>query len=80
VNRHVYRLSGSRSQVSNRIEDGLVEFVQPFPIQSPVKYLTHVTAVPSKVDVILIVGPGVLCERESAVRFHRGGRGVLESW
>jgi hypothetical protein len=68
----MHRWSGSRSQISNRVEDGLVEFVQPFPVQSPVKYLTHITAVPSKVDIVLIVCHGVLNGHESVVRLREG--------
>jgi hypothetical protein len=73
VTHHPHRLFGSRSEIPNRIENGLVEFVQPFPIQSPVKNLTHVTAVPSEVDIVLIVCHGVLNGHESVVRL-RGGR------
>ena len=47
-------------QTSNRIEDRLVEFIQAFPLQSPVEHLTHVTASPAKVDEILIVGHRIL--------------------
>jgi hypothetical protein len=36
-----------------------------------VQYLTNITAIPPKVDVILRVGHGVLHRREAAVRIHK---------
>ena len=62
--RRVEYWSGSRSQIPNRVEDRLVEFIQLSPLQSPVEHLTYITASPSKFDVILIVGHGVLDTRE----------------
>ena len=58
--------SGSRGQISNRIEDGRVEFVRPFSPQSPVEDFAHISASPPKLDVILIVCHRVLggCESE----------------
>ena len=46
--------------MSDRTENGPVEFVQPSPIQSPVQGLTYFTAGPSKIEVILIVGHRIL--------------------
>ena len=62
---------GSRSKLSDRIEDGLVELIQISSLQFPVKHLTYVAASPAKIDVILIVGHGVLDRCESEAHFHR---------
>jgi hypothetical protein len=56
------------------------EFVQLFPLQPSVEYLTHIAAIPPKVNVILVVGHGVLYKRELAVRLHRRGTNLPESW
>jgi hypothetical protein len=82
VNRslRVYYWCGLQGQISNRIEDGLVESIYPSSLQSLVEYLAYVTASPPKVDVILIVGHRVLERRESEVHLRRAvGRVVLES-
>ena len=55
-----YRWSGSHSQLSDSTEHGSVEFFQLSPVQSPVQGLTHFTAGPPKIDVVLIVGHRVL--------------------
>jgi hypothetical protein len=47
-------------QISNRVKDGLVEFFQSSPLQSPVERLTYTGAGLPKIDVILIVGHRVL--------------------
>jgi hypothetical protein len=73
VARRPHRWSDSRSQISDRIEGGLVEFVQLFPLQSPMEHFAHITAIPPKVDVILIVGHCVLDSGESAVHLRRAG-------
>ena len=70
---------GSLSELSNRTEDGLVELIQLPSLQLPVEYLTHVTANPAKVDVVLIVGHSVLEGCESEVRLHRVGGNTRES-
>ena len=57
-------------QISNRLEDGLVEFIHTFPLQSPIKHLTHVATSPAEVDEILIVGDRILERRESEVRLY----------
>ena len=75
-----YPSSGSRSKVSNRVKDRLVEFIQSFPLQSPVEYLTYVPAIPSKVNVILVVGHSILEGRELAVRLRRVRVNLPESW
>ena len=62
--------SGLPSQISNRIQDGFGEPIRPFSFQSPVEYLTHVTASPAKVDEILIVGHRVLDASELEVPTH----------
>ena len=69
--RHLRLSSGSRSQIPNRIQDGLVELVQLFPLQPSMEYLTHVTAIPPKVDIIPVVGHCVLNRYQSAVRLSR---------
>jgi hypothetical protein len=76
IARRAYRWFDSQSQISDRIQDGLVELIQPSPLQSSVEHLTHVTASPPKVDEILIVGHRVLERRESEVYLGRmvGGR------
>jgi hypothetical protein len=70
ITQRAHRWFDSQSQFSNRIQDGLVELIQPSPLQSSVEHLTHVTASPPKVDEILIVGHGVLERRESEVHLH----------
>jgi hypothetical protein len=71
--------SGSRSQLSDRIEDGLIELVQLSSLQFPVEYLECITASPPEVEVILVVGHRVLDRRESEVRLHRVIENVPES-
>jgi hypothetical protein len=70
IARRAHYWSGLRIQISNRIEDRLGEFVQLFPLQSPIEHLTYIAAVPPKVDIVLIVGQGVLdmCESKTRVR------------
>ena len=75
----MYRGSGSQSQISYPIEDGLVEFVHSSPLQSPVEYLTHVTADPPKVDIVLVVGHRILESLESEACVLEAGGDVLES-
>ena len=72
----------SRSQISNRIEDKLVEFFQLPSIQSRVERFAHFTAILPKLDVVLIVGHSVLDEswKRSAVRLRRTEEKVPESW
>ena len=78
---HAHCRSGSRSQPSDGIEDGLVELIQLSSLQFPVEYLTYIATGPPKVDEILIVGHRVLDRRESELYFRGGGkRNVLESW
>ena len=74
------RQPGLPSQIPNRIQDGPGESILLSPLQSPIEYLTYITAHPPKVDVILIVGHRVLhrCELEGC--FRRVGRDVRESW
>jgi hypothetical protein len=72
ITRHPHRRLGSRSQIPNRIQDGLSELVQLLPDQPPVKHLAHIPAIPPKVDVVLIVSQGVLEARQSAVRVREG--------
>ena len=67
---------GSRSQISNRIEDGLVKLIRLSPIQSPVECLTYIGASPPKLEVPLIVGHCVLDKPESQAHF----RGVGETY
>jgi hypothetical protein len=74
--RHIVPIvSCSRSQISNRIEDGLIKFVRSLPLQPPVEYLTHIPAIPPQINVILVVGHGVLdgCESKASQR-SRGKR------
>ena len=52
--------NGSRSQLRNRVEDGLVKLIQSPSLQFSVEYLAYISASPSKVDVILIVSHRVL--------------------
>ena len=59
-----------RSQISDRIEDGLGWFVQLYPTQSPVKYLAYITTIPPKFDVILVVGQGVLDSCQLVIRLR----------
>lgn len=72
MNQRIFVGFGSRGQISDRIEDGLVEFVQSSPLQSPVEYLAHISAVPAEVDIVLPVRHRVLDRREPTVRL-RGG-------
>ena len=60
ISRRPHHRSDSRSQISDRVEDRLVEFVQLFPLQSSVEYLTYIPAVPSEVNVVLVVDQSVL--------------------
>jgi hypothetical protein len=71
--------SGSRSKISNRIENRLVEFIQSSPLQSSVEYLAYITASLSKLDVVPIVGHRVLDKRESGDRLGRVRGNVLGS-
>jgi hypothetical protein len=57
---HPHRWSDSRSQISNCIEDRLVELVRPLPLQPPVEYFTYTPTIPPEVNVIFIVGHHVL--------------------
>ena len=50
----------SLSQISNRIEDKLVEFFQLPSLQSPVERLAYFPAILPKLDIVLIVGHRVL--------------------
>lgn len=52
--------SDSLGQISNRIDNGLVQFIQLSPLQSPVEYLAYVSTSPPELDVILIVRRCVL--------------------
>ena len=65
--------SDSRIQISNRVKDGLVEFVQPFPLQSSVEDLTYTPAVPPKLDILLVAGHSVLNGCKLTVRVCRAG-------
>ena len=66
------RYCGSRSQTSNRMENGLVEFIQLSPIQSPIECLTYTSTSPPELNTIPIVGHRVLDRPESSqVRFRR---------
>ena len=67
ISRRPHRRSDSRSQIPNRVKDSLIEFVQPFPLQSSVEYLTYVPAVPSEVNVVLVVDQSVLDRLKLAV-------------
>ena len=68
------RYCGSRSQTSNRMENGLVEFIQLSPIQSPIECLTYTSTSPPELNTIPIVGHRVLDRPESSqVRFRRVG-------
>jgi hypothetical protein len=71
--------SGLRSQLSDRIENGLIELVQLPPLQFPVEYLTYISTSLPEVDVILIVGHRVLDGRESEVHLRRAGGNARES-
>src|SRR5258708_38530729 len=71
ITRHPNHWPGSRSQISNRIQDGLVEFVQSFPLQPPVEHSTYVPAIPSKLNIIPVVSQSVLDRAELAARLHR---------
>ena len=53
-------VDGSRGQISNRIEDGLGEFIQPSSLQSPVEGFTYTGARSPKLKVILVVGHRIL--------------------
>ena len=68
---------GSRSQTSNRIEDGLVELIRLSPIQSQVECLTYTSASPPKLNIIPIFGHRVLDKPESQARFRRIGTHTL---
>ena len=68
ITQHAHRWFDSHSQTSNRFEDGLVELIQSSPFQSPVECLAHISASPSKVNVILVVCHRVLDKRGSEVR------------
>ena len=70
---------GSRSKLSNCIEDGLVELIQLPSFQFPVKHLAYIAASPAKVDVVLVVDHRVLDGRESEVGPHRVGGNAPES-
>ena len=52
--------SGSRSQTPNCFEDGLVEVIQIFPLQSSVERLAYSTTIPPEINVILVVHHCVL--------------------
>ena len=71
ITQRAHHWSGSHSQTSHRIQDRVVELIQSSPFQSPVESLAYVSASPSKVDIILIVGNSVLVRRESEVRLRR---------
>jgi hypothetical protein len=73
--RRAHFWSDSRSQISNRIEDGLVEVIQLSPLQPSVKRLTHIGASLAKVDVVLIIGHRILMWSESQARPRRVGVG-----
>ena len=60
ITRYVHYWSGSRSKMSNCVEEGLTELVQSSALQFPVEDLAHIAARPPKVDVILVVGHRVL--------------------
>ena len=70
---------GSRSQISNRVEDGLVESVQSFPFQSPEQDLRYVNASSPRLDVILMVGYRVLDRRvkHPPSRSRRGSTRII---
>ena len=76
----MYHGSGLRGQISNCIQDGLVESIQLFPLQSLVEHLARVTTSPAKINVILFIGHRVLERRESEVCLRGAGEGALESW
>ena len=61
---HAHRWFDSRSQASNRFEDGLIEPIQSSPFQSSIECLAHISASPSEVNIILIVRHRVLDKRE----------------
>ena len=65
----VASLAHIHSQIPNRIEDSLFEFVRSSPLQSPVQYLAYIAASPSKLGVVLIVGHRVLGGQKSEVDF-----------
>jgi hypothetical protein len=71
ITRRAYLWFDSQIQISNRMEGGLVEFIQPSPLQSLVELKTHVVASPHKVDEILIVEHRVLGRREPEVYLRR---------
>ena len=52
--------NGSRCELCDGIEDGLIELIRLLSLQSMVEDLTCITASPSEVDVILIVASRVL--------------------
>jgi hypothetical protein len=72
ITRRLHRWSDSRRQISNRIQDGLGEFFQLSPPQPPVEHLTNIATISPEVDVVPIVGHGILNRRESAVHIRRG--------
>ena len=74
--------SGSRSQLSNRVEYGLVDLIQLSSPQLPVEYLAYIAASPPKVDVILIVGHRILDRHKSDAHPCRAEPGgiVPVSW
>ena len=74
VTSHTRRWSGSRSQIPNRIEDGLVEFLRCSPLQSLVEGLAYIGASLPKFDVVLAVGHRVLGGRKPEARL----RGMAE--
>jgi hypothetical protein len=65
-----------RCQLLNRTDQSLTEFTQSSPVQTSVEGFTHVRAREPKVDVILIIGHGVLDEHESAGVYHIVGVNV----
>ena len=77
---HVAGLAHVRRQIANRIEDGLGEFVQPFPPQSPTEYLTYVAKIPPEVEIALAVSESVLDSRKLVIRRRRIGEHLLGSW
>ena len=68
--------SGSRSQLSNRFEDGLIELIQLSSLQFPVEYLAYIATSPPKVNVLLIVRHRVLdrCDTEVCSKSKRSDR------
>ena len=75
---NAHRWFDSRSQTSDRFEDGLVELIQSSAFQSPVERLTYISTSPPKVDIILIVGYRILGRRESGVQRRRVDENVPE--